>query len=94
VERLILETFYQQPKFSGIEMSDSQYQEYKLYRYDPSIAAAVIFIILFFLVTVLHFYQMVRTKTYFFFPFAIGGIFEIIGFAAVSQTLNAQPTIN
>jgi hypothetical protein len=44
-----------------------------LYRYDPSMAAAVIFIILFFLVSVLHLYQMVRTRTWILTPFVIGG---------------------
>jgi uncharacterized protein YqhQ len=44
-----------------------------LYRYDPSMAAAVIFIILFLLVSVLHLYQMVRTRTWILTPFVIGG---------------------
>ena len=46
---------------------------FKLYRYDPSMAAAVIFIILFLLVTGLHTYQLFRTKTWFFSCFVIGG---------------------
>ncbi|TIA61073.1 RTA1-domain-containing protein [Aureobasidium pullulans] len=68
-------------------MSDSstQYGDFKLYRYDPSMAAAVIFIIAFILITALHFYQMIRTKTYFFIPFVIGGLFEVIGFIAFLQ---------
>lgn len=47
--------------------------DFKLYRYNPSMAAAVIFIILFFLVSALHFYQMVRTRTWIFIPFVLGG---------------------
>lgn len=47
--------------------------DFKLYRYDPSMAAAVIFIILFFLVSTLHLYQMVRTRTWIFIPFVLGG---------------------
>lgn len=46
---------------------------FKLYRYDPSMAAAVIFIILFLMVTGLHTYQLIRTKTWFFSCFVIGG---------------------
>jgi len=46
---------------------------FKLYRYDPSMAAAVIFIILFLLSTALHTYQLLRTKTWFFSCFVIGG---------------------
>ncbi|EUC28131.1 hypothetical protein COCCADRAFT_41301 [Bipolaris zeicola 26-R-13] len=49
--------------------------DFKLYRYNPSMAAAVIFIILFFLVTTLHFYQMMRTRTWISIPFVLGGIF-------------------
>jgi uncharacterized protein YebE (UPF0316 family) len=68
-------------------MSDTQYGDFKLYRYDPSMAGAVIFIIAFIAVTALHFYQMIRTKTYFFVPFVIGGLFEVIGYIAVSLFL-------
>lgn len=46
---------------------------FKLYRYDPSMAAAIIFIILFLLVTGLHTYQLIRTKTWFFSCFVVGG---------------------
>lgn len=46
---------------------------FKLYRYDPSMTAAVIFIILFSAISALHTYQLVRTKTWFFIPFLIGG---------------------
>ena len=68
-------------------MSDTQYGDFRLYRYDPSMAGAVIFVLAFIAITALHFYQMIRTKTYFFVPFVIGGIFEVIGFAAVSLPL-------
>lgn len=48
--------------------------DFRLYRYDPSMAAAVIFVILFLIVTVLHFYQMMRTRTWILIPFVLGGI--------------------
>jgi hypothetical protein len=51
--------------------------DFKLYRYNPSMAAAVIFIILFFLITTLHFYQMMRTRTWIFIPFVLGGICKL-----------------
>jgi hypothetical protein len=51
--------------------------DFKLYRYDPSMAAAVIFIILFLVVSVLHLYQMIRTRTWIFIPFVIGGICKL-----------------
>ncbi|KAI9151341.1 RTA1 like protein [Paramyrothecium foliicola] len=53
---------------------------FMLYRYEPSMAAAIIFIILFLIVTLLHTYQLVMTKTWFFIPFVIGGFFQWIGY--------------
>lgn len=45
-----------------------------LYYYTPSSAAAGIFIALFGLSTVYHFYQLMRTRTWFMIPFVIGGL--------------------
>ncbi|KAJ6007400.1 hypothetical protein N7540_011376 [Penicillium herquei] len=50
------------------------------YYYDPSTAAAAIFIVLFGLSSVMHFYQLLRTRTWFMIPFLVGGIFETIGY--------------
>ena len=47
-----------------------------LYYYAPSAPAAGIFIVLFGLVTIIHFYQLIRTRTWFMVAFAIGGIRE------------------
>ena len=46
---------------------------FEYYRYNPSLAAAVIFIICFLLTTALHTFQLIRTKTLFFIPFLVGG---------------------
>lgn len=46
---------------------------FKLYRYDPSLAAAIIFVVLFALVSFLHTYQLLRTRTWYFIPFVLGG---------------------
>ncbi|PYH77206.1 putative RTM1-like protein [Aspergillus uvarum CBS 121591] len=54
--------------------------EFKLYRYDPSIGAAVIFIILFLAAAGIHTFQVVRTKAWFVIPFVVGGHFEWIGY--------------
>ncbi|KAF5591736.1 RTA1 like [Fusarium pseudocircinatum] len=61
------------------------------YHYSPSLAAAVIFIILFTATTTLHFFQMIQTRTWFFLAFSLGGIFEVIGYIArtVPVTLGA-----
>ncbi|RSL52170.1 hypothetical protein CEP54_011044 [Fusarium duplospermum] len=44
-----------------------------LYRYDPSMGAAAIFIVLFIVLTGLHVCQLVMTKTWFFTWFVVGG---------------------
>jgi len=53
-----------------------EFVDFKLFRYNPSMAAAIIFLILFLLITALHFFQMIRTKTWIFIPFVIGGVCE------------------
>ncbi|KAJ6015230.1 RTA1 like protein [Penicillium herquei] len=55
---------------------------YYVWQYVPSTAAAVIFLILFVLATSFHFWKIFRDRVKFTLPFAIGGIFEIIGYAA------------
>ncbi|CAI6331005.1 unnamed protein product [Periconia digitata] len=52
------------------------------YRYHPSLAAAVVFIVLFAITTGLHVYQIIRKRTWYFIPLAIGGIFEVVGYIA------------
>ncbi|KAF2176472.1 hypothetical protein K469DRAFT_607140 [Zopfia rhizophila CBS 207.26] len=49
---------------------------YPLYRYAPSLAAAVIFCNLFTLTTLLRTYQMVRKRIWFLIPLLIGGYCE------------------
>ena len=46
---------------------------YSFYHYNPSVAAAVVFIIIFSSLTFLHLYLMIRTKTWHFIPFVLGG---------------------
>ncbi|KAH8691167.1 RTA1 like protein [Talaromyces proteolyticus] len=54
---------------------------YYVWQYVPSIVAAVIFLILFLATTSFHFWKFFRNKVRCTLPFAIGGIFEIIGYA-------------
>ena len=51
--------------------NDSDGIEY--YHYDPTMVGAVIFIVLFLATTILHCYQLLRTKVWFMIPFTIGG---------------------
>ncbi|KAF4546216.1 uncharacterized protein LTHEOB_4213 [Lasiodiplodia theobromae] len=65
--------------------------EYKLYHYNPSLAAAVIFVILFVCSTGLHAFQLFRKKTFYFTPFIIGGIFETVGYAGRAISAHQSP---
>lgn len=47
---------------------------FHLYAYTPSLAAAVIFIILFALTTTLHAYQLIKTRAWYLIPIVIGGL--------------------
>ncbi|KAL7929197.1 RTA1 like domain-containing protein [Trichoderma chlorosporum] len=58
-----------------------QHAAFAFYRYHPSVAAAGIFCVLFFISTVIHFFQMWRTKSWYLTPLVIGCLFEFIGFA-------------
>ncbi|MCJ1247301.1 hypothetical protein MMC30_004515 [Trapelia coarctata] len=68
-------------------MADTK-AKYIFYHYDPSLAAAVIFVILFFVTTLAHVHKLVMRRTWFFIPFVIGGFFEAIGYVgrAISST--------
>ncbi|KAL2067746.1 hypothetical protein VTL71DRAFT_15842 [Oculimacula yallundae] len=55
---------------------------YLLYRYNPSIAAAAVSCVLFALTTGMHIFQMHRSRAWFLIPLVVGGLFEVIGFAA------------
>ncbi|KAJ4989968.1 Protein RTA1-like protein 8 [Stagonosporopsis vannaccii] len=50
------------------------------YRYHPSRTAAVIFVVVFALTTVLHAFQVCKRRTWYFIPLVVGGIFEILGY--------------
>lgn len=71
--------------------SDNAYN-FEYYRYTPSLGAAILFIVLFILITALHAWQMFRTRTWYFIPFVIGGIFEFVGY--IGRALSSQETPN
>ncbi|EEA27147.1 hypothetical protein TMatcc_004580 [Talaromyces marneffei ATCC 18224] len=58
------------------------------YYYTPSTVAAGIFIALFGLSTLYHFYQLMRTRTWFMIPFFIGGLLESVGY--IGRILSAS----
>jgi len=65
-----------------------------LYRYHPSLVAAVIFIILFLATTSVHIFQAARRRTYYFIPLIIGGCFEWIGYVGRALAHNNQTSLN
>ncbi|KPM41928.1 hypothetical protein AK830_g4655 [Neonectria ditissima] len=60
------------------------------YHYDPSLAAAVIFAVVFGISALGHTYQMVQRRTWYFTAFLIGVLFEVGGYAA--RAVNASET--
>ncbi|KAE8372354.1 RTA1 like protein-domain-containing protein [Aspergillus bertholletiae] len=55
---------------------------YYLWAYLPSVPAAVIFLLLFLGATIYHFWKLWKLRARFCLAFAIGGIFEVIGYGA------------
>jgi len=51
-----------------------QNEGYQLYHYDPSVAAAAVFTILFLATSLFHTWQMFKHKTWFFVAFIVGGL--------------------
>jgi hypothetical protein len=45
---------------------------FKLYRYDPNLAANIVFIVLFAAATAGHIFLLVRKKVWYFIPFVLG----------------------
>lgn len=54
--------------------ADYKTASWSLYRYLPNEPAAILFVVLFGLATIFHFWKLFRTKTWFFIAFCIGGI--------------------
>ncbi|KAH9906902.1 RTA1 like protein-domain-containing protein [Xylariomycetidae sp. FL2044] len=55
--------------------------DFKLYRYTPSLPAAVVFVIVFAILSVLHTWKITKHRALYFTAFTIGGYFETIGYA-------------
>ncbi|KAI5212859.1 hypothetical protein AUEXF2481DRAFT_31224 [Aureobasidium subglaciale EXF-2481] len=64
---------------------------HNVYPYDASVPAAVLFAILFFIMSILHLYQLVRTRIWYLIPFLLGGIFEGIGYTFRIISINQSP---
>ncbi|KAH6887423.1 RTA1 like protein-domain-containing protein [Thelonectria olida] len=64
---------------------------FKRYHYDPSLAAAVIFAVLFGLSGIMHAFQIFKHRTWYFTSFFIGVLFEFGGYAARAVNANQTP---
>ncbi|KAK4506630.1 hypothetical protein PRZ48_000362 [Zasmidium cellare] len=67
---------------SNSTSTDSSDSGFEKYPYEPSEAAAIIFIVLFALTTALHAFQLISKRTWFMIPFLVGGAFEIAGYVS------------
>jgi hypothetical protein len=59
-----------------------------LYEYSPSLAAGIVFVVLFFFTTTAHFVQSIWTRRWWMLVFAIGALTELMGWAG--RTWNAE----
>ncbi|KAJ4316060.1 hypothetical protein N0V84_008059 [Fusarium piperis] len=64
---------------------------FSLYHYDPTVAGSVIFALFFVASSALHFWQLFRARCWFMIPLAIGGVLELIGYAARAKSGNESP---
>ncbi|EGU75205.1 hypothetical protein FOPG_12741 [Fusarium oxysporum f. sp. conglutinans race 2 54008] len=64
-----------------------RHADWSFYRYEPSTAAAVIFVVLFSITTIVHVYQLIKTKTWYMLAFCLGGISEIAGY--IGRAINS-----
>ncbi|EXJ68067.1 uncharacterized protein A1O5_08682 [Cladophialophora psammophila CBS 110553] len=76
-------------------MSSDSNEHFKFYHYDPSLAAACVFVVLFGVSTIWHAFLIAKHRTWYFIPCLTGGIFEIVGYAArgVSHGQAPDPTL-
>ncbi|CAI7595884.1 unnamed protein product [Penicillium glandicola] len=61
------------------------------YTYYPSLSAAIVFIVCFAIVTLMHTYHLFRTRTWFFIPLTIGGYFELVGYIGRALSSKQSP---
>ncbi|KAI9045569.1 RTA1 domain-containing protein [Aspergillus affinis] len=73
------------------DASNEEYVTFSFYHYDPTKAGAIVFILLFIATTAMHTFQMIKTRTWFFMPFVIGGFFEWIGYIGRAMSSDETP---
>lgn len=58
----------------------TSYEDYKLYNYEPSLPAAIVFAVAFLGTTSLNGYHMGKFRTWYWIPFVLGGVFQVLGY--------------
>lgn len=48
--------------------------DFKLYRYTPTLAGAIVALVVFAVLTAVHFWRLIRARSFYFVPFLVGGI--------------------
>ncbi|OTA98451.1 hypothetical protein M426DRAFT_69791 [Hypoxylon sp. CI-4A] len=61
------------------------------YRYKPSMAAAIIFIIAFAISALLHIKVLIQKRTWYFIPFVVGCLFETVGYVGRAMSSTEYP---
>ncbi|KKZ61475.1 hypothetical protein EMCG_00137 [[Emmonsia] crescens] len=54
--------------------------DFELYRYIPSLPAAIISVVVFAILTVSHTWRLLRARAFYFTAFTVGGLFQTIGY--------------
>ncbi|KAG7098299.1 hypothetical protein E1B28_000261 [Marasmius oreades] len=80
-----------------MDSDTSRHGGFVFYHYQPSLAGSAFFASVFFLSTILHAWQIIRTKTWFFIPMFVGTLMEGIGYVgrclSSSEPLELGPFI-
>ncbi|KAK1507509.1 RTA1 [Colletotrichum tamarilloi] len=64
----------------GAEAAAGEAFDFRLYRYTPSLPAAIVSAAVFSVLTILHVWRLYRARAFYFTAFALGGIFQTIGY--------------
>lgn len=48
--------------------------DFKLYRYTPTLVGAIVAVIVFAILTAVHFWRLMRARSFYFIPFLVGGV--------------------
>ncbi|EFQ31628.1 RTA1 like protein [Colletotrichum graminicola M1.001] len=56
--------------------------DFQLYRYTPSLPAAVVSVVVFAILTILHTWRLYKARAYYFTAFTVGGLFQTIGYCS------------